>query len=282
MFVDAGHRMLLSSQNVLTCAVITLCLSYCAYTSPTNYFDQPKSAVLKSKTFAFHTAVFSDETPCARQAISESTATDFSLSKPSVYLPDTIATNASQTRTLPAVPGAVFMTLMGVFCVLFFRERRTLVTVFAGIFLLSQFGIKSLPKLTARLILGKHRTSLPAGENAITFHTAELKRPTGRSDSVRFIGLLHRLATSVSEEGPHFHTFMWGRNEPSACIGQITLCLDKQIVHAGAHFAPVSLLANNVYPESVIQHWINRSKLIRLFSPAFCFSNLSRGPPGVV
>lgn len=265
--------MLLSSKNILFCAVITLCLAIYAYTAPTTNPGQTKSPAIQSPASVADVSVYTDEA----SYIPESAEIDFALGRQSVFLPETISKSSPKVRTLPAVPGAIFMTLMGVFCILFFQERRTLVTVFAGIVILSQYGIKSLPKLTSRLTHGKIITGLPDGENSFAFHNRPSNRPPARSDSIRFIGLLHRLATSAPDDVP-LHNRKGGYRF-SASTGGKNLSLVNESVRTGATSFALTLLSSNVYSNSLIKNWIKRSKSIPVFSPAFIFDNLSRGPP---
>ena len=265
--------MFLSSKNILFSAVVTLCLAICAYTAPTTNPGQTKSPAIQWPASVADLSVYTDEA----SYIPESTEIDFTLGGQSVFLPETISKSSPKIRTLPAVPGAIFMTLMGVFCILFFRERRTLVTIFAGIVILSQYGIKSLPKLTSRLTHGKLVTGLPDGENSFAFHNRPSNHPAGRSDSIEFIGLLHRLATSTTDDVP-LHNRRGGYGF-SASSGGKNLSLGKESVRTGATSFALTFLSNNVYSNSLIKHWIKRSKSIPVFSPAFIFDNLSRGPP---
>jgi len=269
--------MLLSSKNIMICAVVTLYFTIYAYTAPTINHGQPKSPAIQLAASASKISVYTDETSYATESIHEPAEIDFSFMRPSVFLPETISKSSPNVRTLPAVPGAIFMTLMGVFCILFFQERRTLVTVLAGIVILSQYGIKSLPKLTSRLTHGKIITGLPDGENSFGFHNRPSNHPAGRSDSIEFIGLLHRLATSTPDDVP-LHYRKRGNSISASIVGKY-LSPEKESVRTGATPFALTLLVNHVYPNSLIKHWIKRSKSIPVFSPAFMFDNLSRGPP---
>lgn len=159
-------------------------------------------------------------------------------------------THTRITTTLPAVPAAISMTLCGFLCISFVRDRRAWLAMAAGILWLGQTGIQAVPELTHRICSRiTTSTSSPAGldRSQVFFSSDSI---TGNAQSIRFIGLLRKL------EGipDHNHGSIlldlsfprkWGfRNTLTACP-----------VRASGHFI--------------------------VFSPAFIFQNLSRGPPAI-
>ena len=250
----------------------------CAYAAPTarTNLARPTNAVLSAANVSiFDTA---QNKPVAGEISNTASAFDMALWNPSVILPETIVQAAPPARTLPALPGAIFMTLLGVGCILFVRERRTLVTVLAGVFILSQYGIQILPKLSARLTHGKlFHHHLSSGHNSIPFQAIESKHPAGRSDALEFIGLLHRLAGSPEADGSFIHEP--GGLKFSEYIGRIFTGPEKENVRTHLFSTSIAFLSQITYTRPTLRHYLERSITFIVFSPAFIFANLSRGPP---
>ncbi len=178
--------------------------------------------------------------------------------------------------TLPAVPAAISMTLCGFLCISFVRDRRAWLAMAAGILWLGQTGMNAVPELTHR-ICSRITTSASSPTSLdrpdIVFSSDSI---TGNAQSIRFIGLLRKL------EGIPDHN-----------LG--VLSIDTQSIQAAAdnfdnagrqptcarkHSTSSPALAlRDCRHNTLIVCPVTASGHFIVFSPAFIFQNLSRGPP---
>jgi len=185
----------------------------------------------------------------------------------------------STTKSLPALPGAVFMAMIGFLSVTLVRDRKFWISVFVGLVLLSQMGVQTIPKLTARLIrakLQKNQTMASVAKSGHLNHSLTLVKGYNRTF---YVGLLHRLADSTDEDG-YLINIARGANS----LGNLNKILSR------GETATWTAVGNrsSAQPAFITNHYnIRLSSLYRAghaeptkyFSPAFIFENLPRGPP---
>ncbi len=192
---------------------------------------------------------------------------------------------------LPAVPAAISMTLCGFLCVSFVRDRRAWFAIACGILWLGQAGIQAVPqlghKLCCRVAAAKHSTAkLNPALAANSFER------TGNGDTIRYIGLLRRLEgipdrnlSSLSLARKNVTPVKTGaRNSnlrlPLPATGNYDIGSRKTSVRK--HSAPPrAFTAQTNWPERLIACPAGAAGHFIIFSPAFIFSNLSRGPPAI-
>jgi hypothetical protein len=181
--------------------------------------------------------------------------------------PDGRTTSASgDTRCLPALPPAIGMVLTGFLCISLIRDRRAWMTVLAGLLWVGQTGIWSLPELTSRLSRKVHNSRLIEPTLLAAYPLVGDYYPESYNEQTRYTGLLHHL------EG----------------IPRQTSAL-KNKIKIDLRFSPRSQRWNCASQHAIVQALSSLSTayncLVRptrqfiCFSPAFIFSNLSRGPP---
>jgi len=192
---------------------------------------------------------------------------------------------------LPAVPAAISMTLCGFFCVSFVRDRRAWLAMVCGILWLGQAGIHAIPqlghKLCCRMAAAKHSTAkLNPALAANSFER------TGNHNAIRYIGLLRRLegipdrnlrslslarkiVTPVKTGAGNGDRKLLRLATGNYDTGSQKTCVRKHSV------PPQAFTAQTNRPERLIACPAGTAGHFIVFSPAFIFNNLSRGPPAI-
>jgi hypothetical protein len=102
----------------------------------------------------------------------------------------------TSVKSLPAVPGTLFMVLAGFLCVSLVNDRRAWLAVLAGLLWLGQTGFAALPQLASHLLSKKQiQQSVAGGQNLI--YVSELDgsyRLRSDLEGTQYIGLLRHLA----------------------------------------------------------------------------------------
>ncbi len=187
-------------------------------------------------------------------------------------------THTRTAITLPAVPAAISMTLCGFLCISFVRDRRGWLAMAAGILWLGQTGMHAVPELTHR-ICSRITTSAssPIGLDRpdIVFSSDSI---TGNAQSIRFVGLLRKL------EGIPGHNLgvLSSDTQGIQAVAGYYENAGRQLASARKHSKPSPALVLRDYrhntlfvcPAGISGHFT-------VFSPAFIFQNLSRGPPAI-
>ena len=183
-------------------------------------------------------------------------------------------------RKLPAVPGAVLLGLIGFLCITLTRDRKTYLAIFIAMISLGQQGIYAVPELAARFGYSGH----------IVKHSLETKSHNGYlpniafwergSEERNFFGLLRRLA-GVPDHTPAFANINISQGGNKRFKGGLLLfeepglfCSSKMVVPSMSAVPSIqsSLTPLTGFPAERFTHTI-------LFSPAFTFTRLARGPP---
>jgi len=183
---------------------------------------------------------------------------------------------SDHVKNLPAIPGAVLMGIVGFLCVSLVRDRKVWVAVFVGIIVLSQVGVKTLPKLTAHLARGKLNDRQAATVAANPIRLDHSFNWLNDLEDRHYIGLLHRLAGSPDGDSA------FGNIIREANRGKT----DRKLSDGGFLFASQDKISSQpaIIPVQCSFNPLagNLSKRIIsfiCFSPAFIFNNLGRGPP---
>jgi hypothetical protein len=182
-------------------------------------------------------------------------------------------------RKLPAVPGAVLLGLMGFLCVTLTRDRKTYLAILIAMISLGQQGIYAVPELAARFGYAGH----------IVKHSLETKSHNGYlpniafwgrgSEERNFFGLLRRLA---AVPGHHTNTFTNASQGENKRFKDGLLLLEE----AGPFYTSkraipsvpaVPSIQSSLTP--LVEFPAERFTHTILFSPAFTFTRLARGPP---
>lgn len=198
------------------------------------------------------------------------------LFKPPAII-DLPSSNTS-VKSLPAVPGTLFMVLAGFLCVSLVNDRRVWLTVLAGLLWLSQTGFAALPHLASHLLSKKQIQQSVAGGQSLTY-ISELDgsyRPRSDLDGTQYIGLLRHLAgipataQSVKRGAYTMHEGRWTKDD--ARYTNAVRHLDDKV----SQFAIIKLLPEVTLSTDCLVFTTGQAVP---FSPAFIFSRLARGPP---
>jgi hypothetical protein len=176
--------------------------------------------------------------------------------------PQTLTSSPTVTvgaRSLPAVPGALLMGLTGFLCVSLVKDRRFWLAAFTGLLWAGQTGIQALPHLALHF-RNRSRIERQFDSEFTCQYNLENSRLRSDVEGTQYIGLLHHLAGIPDTTIPPFSQNS-GRTKDEFRAPQFAIWgLSSNL-----------MLANKCLAAKV-EHII-------LFSPAFIFDNLARGPP---
>ena len=189
-------------------------------------------------------------------------------------------------KSLPPVPAALFMVITGFLCVSLVKDRKVWLAVLVGLLWAGQAGFHAIPQLAAHI--SKKNTQRKSYFNAAALHQLEESyRLRSNIEGTQYIGLLRHLAGipdgTISLPLPTFLTslrapflslraqrsnlntsreyFVFARTKSNAASPQFAI----------THFSSLPNPAT-ICPAPAVEQYI-------LFSPAFIFEQLARGPP---
>jgi hypothetical protein len=168
---------------------------------------------------------------------------------------------------LPAVPPALLMVLTGFFCVSLIRDRRTWVAVLAGLLWVGQTGINTLPELTSRMSRKVQNSRLIEPTLLAAYPLGGDYYPESFNEQTRYTGLLHHL------EGIPRQTSVFTNNR--VLLTRLYLSTAGNYTRASQHAIVTALSSLNTLCDCLVRP----TRQFICFTPAFIFSNLSRGPP---
>ncbi len=267
----------------ITCLAVTLLVS--AGVSAGRQFDTAEAAALTS--FDNTAEVSASET---LQSISSSQWRFEAIGRQFAEPIDTLSglRNPADTHSpalLPAVPAAISMALCGFLCVSFVRDRRAWLAMVCGILWLGQAGIHAVPqlghKLCCRMAAVKHSTAkLNPALAANSFER------TGNHNTIRYIGLLRRLE-GIPDHNLSSLSFPRKRRIRNGNLRLPLLATGNYNIGSRQtgvlkHSIPLqAFTAQTNWPERLIACPAATAEHFIVFSPAFIFNNLSRGPPAI-
>ena len=149
-------------------------------------------------------------------------------------------------KSLPAVPGALFLGLTGFLCVSLVKDRRVWLAALAGLLWLGQTGFTSLPHLASHIRSKKQIQQSATGGQSLTY-VSQLDgslRTRSNLEGTEYIGPLRHLA---------------GIPNPGKILAAIIV---------ESYNFNLLLKCSAVRTEQIVS-----------FSPAFIFARLARGPP---
>jgi hypothetical protein len=179
-------------------------------------------------------------------------------------------------KSLPGVPATLFMVLTGFLCVSFVRDCRIWLAALTGLLWLSQAGLSAIPELALH-IASKRQIKQQCPGNVTGVHRDKHSHRTRSNiEGTQYIGLLRHLAgipdVIVSYSAVVLHpSLRVSRSGSGALRGSAV-----RAHLAPPEFAPVRLASDTIKSTSCLACAAEQPVL---FSPAFIFSNLARGPP---
>jgi len=118
---------------------------------------------------------------------------------PSIFVPSLQTKVPASIESLPPIPAAILMTLTGFICVSLVKDRRTWLTITAGLFFIGQTGIDAVPKLVRYVHEQQIRQSC-SKVIACMFDFENSFHPRSNLEGTRYTGLLRRLAGIPNSE----------------------------------------------------------------------------------
>jgi hypothetical protein len=171
------------------------------------------------------------------------------------------ATPAAGARSLPAVPGAVLMVMVGFACVSLVRDRKVWLATLAGLLWAGQAGMQALPQLALRLSNRTHtKQGLAAGLTDLR-RVEETSRLRSDVEGTQYIGLLHHLAGIPDAAVSSLHEQEFTRGEDKSRASGLAII----------EFSSSLRTANNGSASSAEQ--------LTYFARSLAFEILPRGPP---
>jgi len=194
---------------------------------------------------------------------------------------------------LPAVPAAISLTLCGFLCVSFVRDRRAWLAVACALLWPGRAGIRAVPQLGHKLRFVS-ASARQATANLNPALPADSFQRAGNHEAVRYTGLLRHLegiplhnlssiqGTLSNLPFPRKRESRYGsRRLPLYATGNYDIKTRQARVRTHS-ISRRSFVAQTAWSERVLVCPAGATgQLFILSSPAFIFSNLSRGPPDV-
>jgi len=183
-------------------------------------------------------------------------------------------------QSLPPIPAALFMALTGFLCISLVKDRRFWLGALAGLLWAGQTGIQAIPKFAAHIGSKKH-IQQKSHTNTVRLHRpGESLRLRSDIEGTKYIGLLHHLAgipnaTTSLILPASLQSLRAQRSNLIVSFKQVSFARTKCNLTA-SQFAITHLSS---LPTRAIKCLAPVAGQYILFSPAFTFVHLARGPP---
>lgn len=161
-------------------------------------------------------------------------------------------TGLPTSRSLPNAPAAALLGLVGFLCVTGVKDRKEWLTALATLIWLTQAGITALPDFISNYQEKKYTKHSPCVERACAYLFENSSRLRSEVEGSKYASLLHHLSSI-----PDRHSSATSNIN----ISQPAILSERDTLSLHIHCTAV------------------KSAQFTCFSPAFIFSNLSRGPP---
>ncbi len=204
---------------------------------------------------------------------SELTAIGRELHNPPLDSADLHNTEADQTKTLPPVPPPYLMALTGFLCISLIRDRKVWLALLAAVLGAGQTGFQAIPQLALRI--GRSRNHIEQKFSTELICPYCLENSTRlRSDieGTRYIGLLHHL-------GGIPDISLIRKSRFSIPDSQLLRVSGIQHRASKTNTYKLAISSKHFSLNSLFTCWAYQARLYILFSPAFIFNIIPRGPP---
>jgi len=191
---------------------------------------------------------------------------------------------------LPPIPGALFMALTGLLCIVIVKDHRIWMAALTGLFCAGQAGFGALPQLASHLRARKQVEQ--QGALNITYGRGPGDSLRLRSDieGTQYIGLLHHLAgipantmslpspvpLALSQEQTAFSPERSRTTKVVRALSDGQTPAQSKDTFRVPQYAVASLLSRLIHTNDCSAHTTEQPIS---FSPAFIFQSLARGPP---
>jgi len=185
-------------------------------------------------------------------------------------------------KSLPAVPGALFMVLTGFLCVSLVKDRRVWLAALAGLLWLGQAGIQAVPQLALRLSHRNHTEQQFSAELTYPYYLENSNRLRSDIEGTQYIGLLHHLAGIPDSTMLLLQRrLLLLQSRLSFVKPRLSFLRRQESSQTEDEFGtPQSAITRfSSCPIPLLKCLASRAEQFIRFSPAFIFDNLARGPP---
>jgi len=230
-----------------------------------------------SSTLDVHTPLVSEVTRITEYGDSPLAAVAVEFLKPPAGFTDLAISSPIHVKSLPAVPGALFMVLTGFLCVSLVKDRRIWLAALAGLLWASQAGVQALPQLALHLCHRTHTSQHLSARPTQFYLPEDTARARSDIEGTRYIGLLHHLAGI-----PHANS---ASNRCHTALITLSQCRQKVLGRAFSNpnknnFPSLSAIIPEQYSLNLLSKCLaSTAEQFICFSPAFIFAHLARGPP---
>ena len=158
----------------------------------------------------------------------------------------------SGSKSLPNVPAAVLLVLVGFLCVSGVKDRKEWLTALTAMLWLSQAGVTALPNFISNYQAKKHTSHLSCLEKSNVYLFANSSRLRSEVEGSEYINLIHHLSSIPDDHDSATYNID---------TAQPAIVFERDMPNLHIHCTAV------------------KAEQFTCFSPAFIFSNQSRGPP---
>ncbi len=207
--------------------------------------------------------------------------TDFShlcadFVKPPIVSERAATSGDLRIKALPAIPGAVFMSLIGFCCVSLVRDRKFYLAILIATIGLSQAGIQSLPRLLPISSLKKNSNGqLQSSDCSLSAMIGRSSRLRSDIEGNQYIGLLRHLAGVPSFSADSILEYLHVPHTFNNCPGKIAGQYRSESLSSKTS-AVIPPLCN---PFTLLRGLAAGAGLFIPFETGVYFENLARGPP---
>lgn len=196
--------------------------------------------------------------------------------KPPIVSDIAATSDGLRIKTLPAVPGAVFMSLIGFFCVSLVRDRKFYLAMLIATLGLGQAGIQSLPRLLPIATLKKSNSRQQQLDRfSLSAMIGQSSRLRSDIEGNQYIGLLRHLAGIPSFSTDSILEYLHVPHTFNHCGKQIAMQFRSKSVPSQTS-AVIPPLRNSF---ALLRGPAADARLFVTFNPGVFFENLARGPP---
>jgi len=194
--------------------------------------------------------------------------------KPPVAIMDSQA-KYIHAKSLPSVPGALFMALVGFLCISLVKDRKVWLAILASLLWASQAGFTALPQLASHLASKRH-IKQQACPKLIHSELEDSDRQRSDIEGTQYIGLLYHLEGIPCKEEPHV------KRGAKYLAPPFRRGLPQYATRTTHYESPqFAIIGQLSHLSQVIICLAYEFRQFFCFSPAFIFESLPRGPPQI-
>jgi len=182
-----SRKRLLSQATILSLISLLLILTASAQASPTTAYNTTNSFCDSSLSEIQTTVKIFESANTGLVKIGSQ------ITNPYVAFANSINSQKNYAKSLPAVPTALLMTLIGFICVSLVRDRRLWLAAFSGILWVSHTGFRAVPQLASHVCRTAHTIQQLTSTHNLCYSLENNARARCDIEGTGYIGLLSYL-----------------------------------------------------------------------------------------